>query len=197
MCIRDSSGCGDDEKAPDAQPTQITKKEICDVLSAEERADLVGRAVDEPAGEASDYPDFSCRWKSAEDDGVVVQLASAPVSEWLKTVPKVLDSVEKLSSLSAEDKKQIGEARTILGSGKVDDAEGCSIFTLLAEIGGFPKGSKTSVSYVDAGASPLVAAQHCDDGRFSSVAFTYRGDREKAGTAAAAAVLKVAQRLGA
>ena len=189
------SACGDDGEPKGESKPESTKEAICSVLSSQERAELVGTAVDEPAGAASDYPDFSCRWRSAASEKTIVQVASAPVSQWVDTLPAVLDQVQNLPSLSKKDKRELAKAEKLLDSGKVDDAEGCGIFSLLAEIGGFPKGSKTSVSYLDSGPSPLVAAQHCDDGWFSSVAFTYKGNRQRAGTAAAAAVLKIAQRL--
>ena len=74
-----------------------------------------------PAGTASDYPDFSCRWRSASDAKKIVQVASAPVSEWVETLPKVLDSLDKLTTLSKKDKKELQQARDLLGSGQVDD----------------------------------------------------------------------------
>jgi len=189
------AGCGDDPAEPEP-PKGVTRQQICDVLTPQERAALVGKPVDRDAGRAAEYPEYSCRWKAAKDPATVVQVASTPVSEWVKTLPVVLDRTGQLPSLSKADRKELARARQLISSGTVDDAKACQVFSLLAEIGGFPKGSQTSVSFLSSGKTPLVAAQHCSGGRLSSVAFTYKGGREKAGVDAAAAVLKVAQRLG-
>jgi hypothetical protein len=188
-------GCTNDPAEQDT-PTEVTRQQICDVLTPEERADLVGKPVDRPAGRATEFPDFSCRWGAEDDKVTAVQIVSAPVSAWVKKLPAVLDRTAELPDLSADDRKELDQARRLISSGEAGDAAGCQVFSILAEIGGFPKDSQTSVSFLSSGGTPLVAAQHCAGERFSSVAYTYSGNRKQAGVDAAAAVLKVAQRLG-
>jgi hypothetical protein len=159
------AGCAVGGSVPEATPEA---EDTCDLLSADEIVALAGGDLGEPEpGEATGLP--TCRWGSP--DGIGVQVIDVPVAQWAAQLDPVLDEIEQ-SELGADSETatKLAEARELLASDDIDDAEGCELFGLFLEIQGLAPGQTRTANVIpDAQTSEAVAAQSCGDGRFTSV----------------------------
>ncbi|MCD4536090.1 hypothetical protein LRP67_18530 [Nocardioides sp. cx-169] len=158
-------GCaGESESSPEVSDEA---RETCDLLSADDVVALAGKDLGEPeAGEVTGLP--TCRWGSPADTGV--QVIDVPVADWVANLGPALDAVEQELGDDPGTGAKIEEARRILASDEVDDAEGCELFSLFVELQGLGPGLERVVNVIpDREAPEAITAQACGGGRFTSV----------------------------
>ncbi|MCD4525537.1 hypothetical protein [Nocardioides sp. cx-173] len=159
------SGCAGESKS-EAEVSDEAR-ETCELLSADDLVALAGKDLGEPEpGEVTGLP--TCRWGSPADAGV--QVIDVPVADWVANLGPALDGVEQELGDDPVTGAKIEEARRILASGEVDDAEGCELFSLFVELQGLGPDLERVVNVIPSREAPeAVTAQACGGGRFTSV----------------------------
>jgi hypothetical protein len=162
------------QTAPPVDPEQIS----CKLLSAADRAELAGKAVDDIVAASGTGPSSQCRWQGAD---ALIQVTTLPAKEWAKSLPKVVDQLESSTDVSSEaDKKDLAKAKKLLaGAATFTDAQACEAFTTLAELGGDEKGATTTVTTIPITETESgISGQTCTDGELTSVLYSIPGLKE-------------------
>lgn len=109
-----------------------------------------------------------------------MQVQAAPSADWGRTVGAAMKELAESPILTAEDVKELELAQRELSErGELSAQQACAVFSVIAEIGGAPKGATHVVQYVPVDdVSFAVTAQKCTNGRFTSVAFHTPGLQE-------------------
>lgn len=174
-----SSG-GSDAKSADPTPSasatsQATvdpKEPSCSFLTASERKDLVGSAIDEVVATSGTAGSSQCRWQS---DSALIQVTTLPAQAWAKTLPQVVAQLESSGQVtSAGDKKELARAKKLLAkASSFTGKQACDVFTTLAEINGAKKGATTTITSVPITKSEAgISAQMCTSGEMTSLIYS-------------------------
>ena len=168
------AGCrgGEETKTSPEATATAADASACQLLTAGEREALAGAPVDDvgPIEASSALPaGTQCRWTAGR---LLVQVAAQPATDWAQTVPAIFDQLEAPGAgTSKDDLAEITRSRALLKDlDDITEAQSCELFSSLAQIGGFPDDSDTTVSYLPVTDSVLgVSAQTCRDGYFVSI----------------------------
>lgn len=171
------AGCGGsgDEPSPDSTtptPSAAPRSLACALLTAEERRELTGSAVDEVIPSRPPGDTEQCRWVGDRGDRAptFVQTITSPADVWAQAVPDVLDNYERTGDITDDDRREIEEAKRLAAMGSdLSPDQACALFTTMAEIGGAPQGSNFTVSYTPIVDQLAASAQICTSGTFTSV----------------------------
>lgn len=150
----------------------------CKVVSAGDRQQLAGAAVDEVVAASGSAGSSQCRWQSAT---ALIQVTTLPAKEWAKSLPDVVKQLESSSATSsAADKKDLAAAKKLLaGAATFTDAQACDAFVTLAELGGDEKGTTTTITTVPITQTESgISAQTCSDGNLTSIIYSVPGLKE-------------------
>ena len=180
LALAACSGEGKDTKAADPTPSasatpQATvdpKEPACSFLTAAEREELVGSAIDQVVATSGTASSSQCRWQA---DTALIQVTTLPAQDWAKTLPQVVAQMESSGDITAaKDKKELARAKKLLAdASSFSGTQACDVFTTLAEINGAEKGATTTISLVpisekDSG----VSAQMCTSGEMTSLIYS-------------------------
>ena len=106
-------------------------------------------------------------------DGVGVQVAQVPASEWARALPALAEQLKAAGALGDPDiRRQLDEAAQLIESGRTIPSErACGLFTDMVELlGGVPAGSDYAITYIPNDQDPQAASgQACVDGTFTTV----------------------------
>lgn len=177
----DSQGDAKTSATPTTSPTAapIDPEQIaCKVVTAADRTELAGAAVDDIVAASGTDGSSQCRWQSAT---ALIQVTTLPAKEWAKSLPDVVKQLESSSDISSSaDKKDLAAAKELLaGAATFTDAEACKAFTTLAELGGEEKGATTTVTTVPITETESgISAQTCSDGDLTSIIYSVPGLKE-------------------
>jgi hypothetical protein len=177
------------DPTPSASATpQVTvdpKEPACSFLTAAERKELVGSAIDTVVATNGTDQSSQCRWQAST---ALIQVTTLPAQAWAKTLPQVVAQLEKSGNVTTEsDKKQLARAKKLLA--KADSFTGkqaCDAFTTLAEIDGAAKGATTTIALVPiTEAESGISAQMCTSGEMTSLIYSVPGLKKSASVDAA------------
>jgi hypothetical protein len=171
---------GSDTKAADPTPsasatTQATvdpKEPACSFLTAAERKELVGSAIDEVVATGGTAGSSQCRWQAPT---ALIQVTTLPATAWAKTLPQVVAQLESSGDItSARDKKELARAKKLLAkASSFTGKQACDVFTTLAEINGAEKGATTTITSVPITKSESgISAQMCTSGEMTSLIYS-------------------------
>ena len=202
LSLAGCSGSGSDTEAaeptPSASAPQATvdpKEPACSFLTAAERKELVGSAIDQVVATSGTAGSSQCRWQASS---ALIQVTTLPAQDWAKTLPQVVQQLESSGDIkTADDKKELARAKKLLsGASSFTGKQACDAFTTLAEIGGAEQGATTTIALVpisekDAG----VSAQMCTSGEMTSLIYSVPGlKKTKAVEATVTTALAAVQR---
>jgi hypothetical protein len=173
-----SSSTSEQSSTPTSTPTSTAADTgPCALLAAATIRELAGEelAGEELEGQegtvvGSDLP--ACIYGRL--DGVGVQVAQVPASEWARALPALADQLEAADALGDPGiRRQLEEAAQLIESGRtIPSQRACGLFTDMLELlqGGVPPGADYSITYVPSDRDPQVAAvQACVDDTFTTV----------------------------
>ena len=180
------SGDGSDTKAADPtpsasatpQPTVDLKEPACSFLTAAERKELAGSAIDEVVATSGTADSTQCRWQASS---ALIQVTTLPAQAWAKTLPQVVKQLESSGGItSAADKKELARAKKLLAkASSFSGKQACEAFTTLAEINGAAKGATTTITVVPITKSEAgISAQTCTSGELTSLIYSVPGLKE-------------------
>jgi hypothetical protein len=159
------------QTAPPVDPDQIS----CQLLTASDRKELAGSAVDDIVAASGADGSSQCRWQAAS---ALIQVTTLPAKEWAKSLPDVVKQLESSTDVSsAEDKKDLATAKKLLaGAASFTDAQACDAFTTLAELGGDDEGTRTTVTSIPITETESgISGQTCSGGELTSVLYSVPG----------------------
>ncbi|MET0448522.1 MAG: hypothetical protein ABW004_08940 [Aeromicrobium sp.] len=144
----------------------------CKLVTAADRTELAGTAVDEIVAASGTDVSSQCRWQAAT---ALIQVTTLPAKEWAKSLPDIVTQLESSTDTSsAADKKDLAQAKKLLsGAASFTDAQACEAFTTLAELGGEKKGATTTVTTVPITETESgISAQICTGGELTSIIYS-------------------------
>lgn len=159
------------QTAPPVDPEQIA----CTLLTASDRTELAGSAVDDIVAASGADGSSQCRWQAAS---ALIQVTTLPAKEWAKSLPDVVKQLESSTDVSSEaDKKDLATAKKLLsGAATFTDAQACDAFTTLAELGGDDEGTRTTVTSIPITETESgISGQTCSGGELTSVLYSIPG----------------------
>lgn len=165
------AGCSDDDGGSGDGPDETAEWEptpgLCEILTAEERAELL--ALDRPDRLGGQQPQEKlCAWIDRKDPAVQLVLVSIPATEWFRDLPAAVDAQLANPDLDAGQRTSLEAIRSEVEATDPEESDDlCGLFSRLAEVQGYPEGSTTTV-YVTRGA-PGLSAQHCEGDTFTSL----------------------------
>lgn len=175
-------GCSASDEPQDPEPSATTSATVqdpnlnenagCELVTAKERSGLLGSKVDTVTQADARDKGTQCRWQS---DKGLIQVTDLAATEWAKTLPDLVANMEKSAQIKEKsDREQLDAAKKLLkGADSFDGKQACAAFTTLAELGGDPKGTNATVSYVPIDAQTVgISAQQCTGGRLTSIIVT-------------------------
>lgn len=176
------SACSSSDSEPKAEPSSTASTEKadpklnesagCKLLTAKERAALLGSTLDAITASDAKTNAVQCRWDS---DKGLIQVTDLAAQDWAKTLPNIVAEMEKSADLkSATDKAQLAKAKKLLeGAKSFTGKQACEAFSTLAEIGGDKAGTTTTVTYLPISDTTIaISAQICTGGRLTSLVFS-------------------------
>ncbi len=174
---------GSDTKAADptpsasttTQPTVDPKEPACSFLTAAERKELVGSAIDTVVATNGTDQSSQCRWQAST---ALIQVTTLPAQAWAKTLPQVVAQLESSGQItSAKDKKELAKAKKLLAdASSFSGKQACDVFTTLAVINGAEKGATTTITSVPVTESESgISAQMCTSGEMTSLIYSVPG----------------------
>ncbi|MCW2824030.1 MAG: hypothetical protein JWQ91_947 [Aeromicrobium sp.] len=192
----DSGGSDGSGKADAADPTaSVDESKACSFLSAADRKQLAGVALDEVVAADARSGGSQCRWSSTKG---LIEVTSVPATSWAKTLPDVIDQLGSSSEVKTkQDRKDLARAKKLLAdAGSFDGAEACKAFDTLAEIDGADKDTDVAVKYLPISSTEVgVSAQVCSAGVLTSLVYSEPGLVEsKAFEKRATAAVRAAQK---
>lgn len=175
------AGCGSDSESAksSAEPTPSSATaaagvKACDLVTAEERASLLGAALAEPDGSSSSQ---NCAYSSSSA-GDYFYVKSFTAGQWSKQLPDALDQMVASPALGEEDRAKISEAQDILSTeGELPAEQACTLFSQMAAMNGSPQDSEVVVNVLEVSLpdpQTAITGQVCADGRFTSILFSTR-----------------------
>jgi len=174
------TGCGNDGQAaratsPSAAPSapsdpSPSEPDACELLSADEVADLAGKRVVGPAEPRLVGGLPVCKWP-VEDDGFV-QVGSLSAADWAQGLPQLLRMMEDAGLVEdADGKRQFQQMRDLVETNEtLTPTEACAAFSTMLELQGQPVGTQVMVNVIPNNEAPIgMAGQMCSAGRFTTV----------------------------
>ncbi len=155
-----------------SQPTVDPKEPACSFLTAGERKELAGSAIDTVVATNGTDLSSQCRW---QDSTGLIQVTTLPAQAWAKTLPPVVKQLESSGGAkTAADEKELARAKKLLtGASSFTGKQACAAFTTLAEINGAKRGATTTISLVPITETASgVSAQMCTSGEMTSLIFS-------------------------
>jgi hypothetical protein len=193
----DSDGAADPTPKPSATPqaTADPKEPACSFLTAAERKQLAGLAVDTVVATNGTDQSSQCRWQGT---AALIQVTTLPAQAWAKTLPQIVKQLESSGEArTAADKKELARAKKLLSkASSFTGKQACEAFTTLAELDGAKKGATTTVTLVPISeAESGVSAQMCTSGEMTSLIYSVPDlKKTKAVDAAVTKALATAQK---
>lgn len=186
MALLTVAGCsGSDDPKPKATkgssaPTaDVDEAAACALLTPADRRRLAGMAVDTVlTSDAREGGSSQCRWQA---DNALVQVTTLPAKAWATSLPDVVAQLETSRQQdSTTDRKDLARAKKLLaGADSFTNAEACSAFTTLAEIGGAKRGATTTITPVPITETEVgLSAQICAKGQLTSIIYSVPGLEE-------------------
>ncbi|MBD8608423.1 hypothetical protein IFT73_16325 [Aeromicrobium sp. CFBP 8757] len=157
--------------APPVDPEQVA----CKILTASDRTELAGAAVDDVVAASGADGSSQCRWQA---ESALIQVTTLPAKEWAKSLPDVVKQLESSTDVSsAADKKDLATAKKLLaGAATFTDAQACNAFTTLAELGGDGEGTRTTVTSIPITETESgISGQTCSGGELTSILYSVPG----------------------
>jgi hypothetical protein len=162
-------------------PAPIDASQVaCRLLTASDRAQLAGSAVDEVVAASGSDGSSQCRWQA---ERALIQVTTLPAKEWAKSLPDVVQQLESSTDVSSPaDQKDLATAKKLLaGAASFTDEQACDAFVTLAELGGDDSGTRTTVTSIPITETESgISGQACSGGELTSVLYSVPGLKQTA-----------------
>lgn len=167
-----SSSTSEQSSTPTSIPTSTAAATgPCALLDAATIRELAGEELEgqEATVAGSDRP--ACMYGRL--DGVGVQVAQVPASDWARALPAIADQLEAMDAFGDPGiRRQLVEAARLIERGRTIPSErACGLFTDMLELqSGLHAGSDYVITYIPSDQDPQAASgQACVDDTFTSV----------------------------
>jgi len=169
------AGCSDDDGSSDGDPTEAPTTAaweptpgLCQVLTAAERAELLGLADPDRLEGPQRMEGQGCAWVDGKNPAVQLILVAIPTTTWIKDMPAAIDAQLADPNLSADNRADLEALEAELATLSSDETDDlCDLFGRLAEVQGYPEDSSTTVYVTRSG--PGLSAQHCEGDTYTSL----------------------------
>lgn len=162
----DGSNAASPTLVPTASSPSASGADSCDLLSADQVADLAGMPAGEPQPTlVAGLP--ACRWTI--NDRRFVQVGSLPAPDWAQAVPQLLRVMKDAGA--DEDEVLFQEISDRFdAAGALTPTEACDAFSAILELQGQPEGTQLAATIAPSREDPLaLSGQMCTVGRFTTV----------------------------
>lgn len=168
-----SSSPSSSSSSSDSVDPSVDESAGCALLSAPERAALLGSKLDAVVASDARKGAVQCRWSS---DKGLIQVTDLAAEDWAKTLPDIVAQMEQSTDLqNAKDKAQLAEAKKLLKDAEsFTGDQACKAFSRLAQIdGSVQAGTNMTVTYLPITEDSVgISAQICTGGRLTSLVFS-------------------------